>query len=101
MAEHRCKNILGGSVKTKSLRARAFHWRLSSKYLNTICAHTSQHSLGVHSLGVQQCCALIMHHVIFSNLGLTNPPMFLIQAETKGLLGCGEWIALFTMDGSC
>ncbi len=40
----------------------------------TITAHTSQ-----HSLGVQWCCASVMHHVIFSNLGLTNPSVFLIQ----------------------
>lgn len=55
-------------------------WRFSSEIMHkasescTITAHTSQ-----HSLGVLQCCASIMHRVIFSNLGVTNPPAFLIQ----------------------
>lgn len=57
--------------------ASAFHWRLGRKYLNTISAQTSQ-----QSLGVWQCCASIMRHVIFSNLGLTNPPLLLIQTDT-------------------
>lgn len=58
-----------------------------------ISAHTSQ-----YTLGVQQSSASVMHHVIFSNLGLTNPPMLLIQPGRLGKLETNRSLRLGLVD---
>lgn len=41
-------------------------------------------------LGVQKCCASVLLRVIFSNLGLTNPPLLLIKRgqQRRGINTC-------------